>query len=95
MPVIPSANGSYDQLEASKSLKIIRAPNRTRIACQATAALCGHVPGGAIAVFGATIWYAPKCSISARIAAASGTEATAARAFAASPVRTFRAAATR
>src|SRR6266576_2937544 len=71
------------------------APNRTRRACQASAALCGHCPGGETAVLGAIIWYAPKCSISARTTAASGTDATAARAFAASPVRIFRAAATR
>src|SRR2546429_9177933 len=71
------------------------APNRTRRACQATAALCGHCRGGEIAVLGAIIWYAPKCSMSARTTAASGTDATAARAFAASPVRIFRAATTR
>src|SRR5580693_1552800 len=42
------------------------APNRTRRACQASAALCGHWWGDAITVFGATIWYPPKCSIAAR-----------------------------
>src|ERR1035441_5283749 len=58
------------------------APNRTHMACQASAALCGHCWGGEIAVFGAAIWYAPKCSITARTAAASGTDTAAAKTFA-------------
>src|SRR6266404_414225 len=36
------------------------APNRTRRACQASAALCGHCWGGEGAIFGATIWNPPK-----------------------------------
>src|SRR2546429_8211098 len=71
------------------------APNRTRRACPASAALCGHCWGAEIAVFGATIWYAPKCRITALTTEASGTDPAAARAFAASPVRMFRAVTTR
>src|ERR1700722_20118721 len=82
----PASRSSAEEPEPATT------PNRTQRACQASSALCGHCEGHEIATLGATIWYAPKCSMTARTAMASGTDAAAARAFAASLVRTFRAA---
>ena len=85
----PASRASEEELAPTST------PNRTPTACQASAALCGHCRGAEIAVFGAAIWYAPKCSITARTTEASGADAAAARAFGASPVRTFHAATAR